>query len=257
LLFILLKFSKNSYFQKKGKLAGYMAQTIDNTNASAKTIYCISGIGSDERVFRRLRIEGYVLQHIQWAAFEPTDTMESYARKLLPQIKEEAPLLLGVSFGGMLAVEITRQIPVQLAILVSSSKNNKEMPFYYRWYGRLGLYRVISPRLLKWHNWFSNVVFSIKSHEEKQLLKAIMRDINPLFLRWTVKAITTWTNNAVPAHVFHIHGKADKLLPGRYVKPDVWIEKAGHFMIHNRAGEISTLINERLGLRSAAGTHRK
>jgi pimeloyl-ACP methyl ester carboxylesterase len=210
------------------------------------TIYCISGIGSDERIFQRLNIPGIVLQHIKWIPPEKSDTISSYATKLLPQIKEPNPLLLGVSFGGMVAVEMSKLIATQNIILVSSSKTLFEIPFYYRWYGRMGLYRLISPRLLKLQHRLSNVVFSLKGNEEKELLQTIMKDTDPAFLKWAVKAICTWKNKTVPERFVHIHGSADKMLPARYVQPTQWIEKAGHFMIHNRAAEISRLITESL-----------
>jgi pimeloyl-ACP methyl ester carboxylesterase len=210
------------------------------------TLYCISGIGADERVFHRLNIPGVVLQHIKWIPPEKNDTISSYATKLLPQIKEPNPLLLGVSFGGMVAVEMSKLIPTRNIILVSSSKTLYEIPFYYRWYGRMGLYRLLSPQVLKLHNRLSNVVFSIKSKEEKLLLKTIMKDTDPAFLKWAVKAICTWRNEVAPNNTVHIHGTADKMLPARYVQPTQWIEKAGHFMIHSQAAEISRFIADML-----------
>lgn len=131
------------------------------------TIYCISGIGADERIFRRLNIPGVVLQHIKWVEPGKNDTIATYAQKLLPQIPEENPVLLGVSFGGMVAIEINKLVPVRQIFLVSSSKTKNEIPFYYRWYGRLGLYRFISPQLLKLHNRLSNVMFSLKKKKKR------------------------------------------------------------------------------------------
>lgn len=210
------------------------------------TIYCISGIGTDERIFHRLNISGVTLKHVKWVEPDKHDTIASYAQKLLSQITEEQPVLLGVSFGGMLAVEMSKLIPVRKLILISSSKTRFEIPFYYRWYGKLGLYHLISPRLLKWHNRLSNVVFSLKSREEKELLKTILRDTDPKFLKWAVKAICNWKNEERPVSAAHIHGKADKMLPAKYVQADYWLEKAGHFMIHNRAEEISRFVEEAL-----------
>lgn len=210
------------------------------------TIYCISGIGTDERIFQRLDIPGVMLKHIKWVKPEKTDTIATYAQKLLPQITEEKPVLLGVSFGGMIAVEISRLIPVRQIFLISSSKTKYEIPFYYRWYGQLGLYRLISPQLLKLHNRLSNVFFSLKKKEEKELLKTIMRDTDPVFLKWAVKAICTWKNTELPVKAAHIHGRADKMLPARYVQADEWVEKAGHFMIHNQAVEISRFVALRM-----------
>jgi pimeloyl-ACP methyl ester carboxylesterase len=102
------------------------------------TIHCISGIGADERVFHRLSLPGFRLKHIKWILPDKKDTISTYAQKLLPQIEEENPVLLGVSFGGMVAVEMARLIPVSHIFLVYSAKTRFEIPFYYRWHGRFG-----------------------------------------------------------------------------------------------------------------------
>ena len=66
------------------------------------TVYCIPGLGIDERLFQRTEIPGYTLKYITWIMPDKGDTMSSYAAKLLPQITEVNPIILGVSFGGML-----------------------------------------------------------------------------------------------------------------------------------------------------------
>jgi pimeloyl-ACP methyl ester carboxylesterase len=71
-----------------------------------------------------------------------------------------------------------------------------------------------------------------------------MQDTPPTFLKWAIKAICTWKNEALPQNTHHIHGRADKMFPARYVKPDHWVEKAGHFMIHNQATEISRFVQD-------------
>lgn len=73
-----------------------------------------------------------------------------------------------------------------------------------------------------------------------------MHDTQPAFLKWAVKAICTWKNTELPGNAVHIHGKADKMLPARYVQADEWVEKAGHFMIHNQAEAISRFVASRI-----------
>jgi hypothetical protein len=47
----------------------------------------------------------------------------------------------------------------------------------------------------------------------------------------------------LPTNLVHIHGTADRIFPARYVKPDVWINGGGHFMIVSRAAEISAWLD--------------
>ncbi len=51
-----------------------------------KHIYCLSGFGADERVFRKMNFPGHELHYIKWITPEKNDTAESYAKKLIQQI---------------------------------------------------------------------------------------------------------------------------------------------------------------------------
>lgn len=55
---------------------------------SLKEIYCVSGLGADERVFQKLKFQGYQPVHIQWIEPKPGETIADYAQRLTTQIKE-------------------------------------------------------------------------------------------------------------------------------------------------------------------------
>ncbi|MBW7841070.1 MAG: alpha/beta hydrolase, partial [Chitinophagaceae bacterium] len=93
-----------------------------------RNIYCISGLGADERIFQKLRIRNSNMIFLGWPEYDEGDTMSSYAVKLSQLITEENPILLGVSFGGMLTVEIAKQRVIKKGIIVSSTKRTDEKP---------------------------------------------------------------------------------------------------------------------------------
>ena len=83
-----------------------------------KKIYCISGLGSDEKIFARIKVDGYQLVHIPWLKPEKDEPIEVYAKRMSKYIKDEKPVLMGLSFGGMMAIEITKLLPVDKLILI-------------------------------------------------------------------------------------------------------------------------------------------
>lgn len=93
-----------------------------------KRIYCLSGLGADERVFAKLQLHCIELVHLQWLPFEKEDTLTSYALKMGNLIAEDAPVIMGLSFGGMLAAEMTRHLNPKMVIVVSSAKSAEELP---------------------------------------------------------------------------------------------------------------------------------
>ena len=75
-----------------------------------KELYIFSGLGADERVFQRLDFPGFSTTFIKWIVPQDKETIENYATRLLDQITTTNPTLIGLSFGGLIAVEVAKQI---------------------------------------------------------------------------------------------------------------------------------------------------
>ncbi|MEN8444017.1 MAG: alpha/beta hydrolase [Cyanobacteria bacterium J06555_13] len=97
-----------------------------------RKIYFVSGLGADERIFQWLRYDGFQPVHIQWRAPERGEPIEGYAKRLSEQIEEDNPVIVGLSFGGMIAIEIAKQMNTQKIVLLSSVKETSEIPFYFK-----------------------------------------------------------------------------------------------------------------------------
>ncbi|AFZ35159.1 hypothetical protein Sta7437_1593 [Stanieria cyanosphaera PCC 7437] len=219
--------------------------TKEPSEKALKDIYFISGLGADKRVFQRLEFKGYQPVHIDWLEPKPDESLAEYAQRLTTQIKSEHPIIIGLSFGGIVAIEIAKHIQVEQIILISSTKNKSEIPFYLkilRWFPihRIFPYQTflfIGYSLIKWF-------FGLENKEECQLLKAILFDTDAHFIKWAIHRVVIWNNETIPEHLYHIHGESDRIFPIRFVKPDFTIEKAGHLMVLNRAFQISKLIEK-------------
>ena len=69
-------------------------------------LYCLSGLGTDERAFKHIHIEGVELVHVPWIDFKENESLQSYAKRLFEATKPEDDYnLIGLSFGGMIAAE--------------------------------------------------------------------------------------------------------------------------------------------------------
>jgi pimeloyl-ACP methyl ester carboxylesterase len=209
-------------------------------------IIVFSGLGADESVFHKLDFTGYKVTYIKWIIPKSTETIEQYASRLVEQISPIAPILLGLSFGGIIAIEVAKQIKTQKVILISSAKTKHEIPFYYRWTGYINLHRLLPIGIMKKTNFITYWFFGVSSITEKSLLKVILENTDPTFLKWAIDKIAKWKNEIKLENCFHIHGSNDKLLPIAFIKPDFLIENGGHFMVLNRADEINIFIQKKL-----------
>ena len=211
-----------------------------------RKVYILSGLGADERVFKKLDLVPLEPVYLKWIPPHKNESVESYASRLLSQITEKNPVLIGLSFGGMMAIEIAKQIETKKIILLSSAKTKYEIPWYYRFIGFLKIQRIFPIRYFKKVKFMTNWLFGITTHEEKVLLKTIIEETDHRYLLWSIEKILTWKNTFVPKNVIHIHGTADRVLPIRYIKCDYEIKGGGHFMTLNMPGDISDIIKKYL-----------
>lgn len=206
--------------------------------------YLLSGLGADGTVFQYLDFEGVEVEYMEWLPPLPKETLPAYAKRMTQKITTPHPILVGLSFGGMVAMEIAKQIPVKKVILISSAKERKELPWFYRFSAKLKLQKILPYTLIKRTNGFTYWLFGATSAHEKALLKEIFRKTPTTFLKWAINAILTWKNTKISAHILHIHGDKDRIFPYKNVKDTLCITGGGHSMIVNKAHEITPLINK-------------
>lgn len=213
-----------------------------------KTIYCISGLGADERAFSRLKIDpAYRLQVIPWLLPEDRETISDYARRMSAAITEKDPILLGLSFGGIMCTEIARIIPVKKIIIVSSIKTSEELPTWMKAVALLKLNKIMPLRSTRLTAPIQNRMLGVTDAEDIKIAEHYRKNADMRYVKWAVDQVLNWKNSWVHPAIYHIHGDNDKMFPIAKTKPTYTVRDAGHFMIMNKAGEVSTLINSILG----------
>ena len=209
-----------------------------------KTLYLIPGTGADHRFFSRLQLD--VKTHvIEWAEWSHAQTIREYAEVLSLQINTLEPFgILGVSFGGMLAVEMSKFLNPEKLILVSSAKLYKELPVIVRVARRVGVHYLISPWLIKIIP-FAGKIFGV-SKKDKRFFDKMIDETPDGHLKKTIRSILYWRNAVIPSKVIHIHGSQDKVIPIKNIQNSTMIKGGGHFMVYNMANEVSQIINKSL-----------
>lgn len=211
-----------------------------------KPIYCISGLGADEKIFTNLHISGYELRYIPWIRPHKKESLHGYAKRMGEHIKEKSAVLLGVSFGGMMGIEIAKQMPLQKLILVSSIKSVNELPRWMKTAGKLKLDKIVPVSLHKYTEKIGNARLGVSTKEEKEMVRHYRKNADLVFVDWAITQILNWKNDWQPENLIHIHGDKDKIFPVKKINPTCIIKDGTHMIIYNRAGEISELIGNEL-----------
>ena len=214
------------------------------------TIYFISGLGADERAFQKIKVpDGYEIRHIPWEPVREDETLESYARRLSAFIDSSKPFMLaGLSFGGIVAAEISKILKPERLILFSSVMTCDELPKVYRAAGRSKSERLLPDGFITLFRPFLYWFLSPLDKESRSLIEAFLRTNDPVFSRWALGQISRWQNKEIFEPHLHIHGSQDRIFPSNLTQADYLIKGGGHFSIITHADEINQLLKKELQL---------
>ncbi|MET0465192.1 MAG: alpha/beta hydrolase [Chitinophagaceae bacterium] len=207
-------------------------------------MYFISGLGADRRVFSLLDLSFCEPVFLDWVTPDPSDTLATYAAKMRALIPEEAPVIVGLSLGGMLATEIAKADPKVKSILISSNKTSHEFPAYLKMFRYFPVYKWIPGVVMKNMQSLYTYSFGVKDPEQKKILYAIIKDADIPFVRWALGAIMNWNSTVAPSNIVQIHGTGDRLFRAKYIKADYVIDGGSHTMTMDKHAEISVLLKQ-------------
>ena len=185
------------------------------------------------------------IHYLDWIPPKPKESLREYALRMAQGINTSAPFsLIGLSFGGMLATEIASVLHPQKTILVSSVPTKSELPWHFRLVGRLRINKIIPAVRPKSVPRFIASFFGVETKTDALFFQQLLRRTDPRFSKWAMDAILKWDRTEPPAGLVRIKGSRDKVLPIGNGKVDYIINGGGHFMIYNRADEISRILSE-------------
>lgn len=208
-------------------------------------VYFISGLGADRRAFRNIKLpEGFDAVYLDWFLPFEDETLEAYAWRMSAAIDQSRPfVLVGLSMGGMVAVEINKMCRPAALILISSIPLSSCLPTLYRWAGAIGMHRWIPIKWLK-SGMLLKRFFMVESLPDREQIIAMVKEADPLFIRWALRAILQWRNKVAPQTYFHIHGDKDEIFPIRQVKPTHIVRGGQHLMVLNHAADVNRRLAE-------------
>jgi len=203
-----------------------------------KVLYLIPGQGGDERLFEKI---------IEFKNPDEDETMSQYARRLSAQIDTNMAFsLVGVSLGGMIAVEMSKFLEPEKLIIISSAKTKDELPPKIRWSKYLGLHKILGGNFYKRITNLGRPLFEPDSRKNQEVFTAMINDKDPLFMQRAVNCVLNWDNTEYRKDIIHIHGSKDHVIPIRNVKNPIRIENGSHMMVLTEGEKISKVLAKHL-----------
>ena len=208
-------------------------------------IYLIPGLGAGSEIFEYLTFpeDRYEVHALEWLIPESEkESLESYAIRMAASVKEDMPVLIGVSFGGVLAQEMSKLFPTKKVIIISSLKKRSELPKRLKLLQKLGLYKLLPTRRISKIDDFSRFNFHQTVKRKAELYNRYMRVRNEKYLNWAIETVLHWKGDGNIQDLVHIHGTRDEIFPIKYIENCIPVENGTHAMIVTKAKKISEII---------------
>lgn len=208
-------------------------------------VYLIPGMGLDERLFFRLKINVPEIHYLQWLEPIGKENLQVYCQRMAAQIQHtENILLVGVSFGGIAAVEIAKIKKIDQVILISSIKTSAEKPAMLKLVRHIPLYKLTTPTLRQFFRKIWGRFFGLRSETAHKFFFDMFEKMSEDYKEWAIGAIAKWDNTTYPDNLIHLQGTRDFIFPIRYIKNPIAIKGGDHGMVVTKARDISKIINK-------------
>jgi pimeloyl-ACP methyl ester carboxylesterase len=206
-------------------------------------IFLIAGLGADTRLYNNIDLQDHDVTPVDWIEPNVSDTLSTYAQKLIHQyFITDNSVVIGVSLGGMIAVEIAKQVRLNKVILISSIKTIKEAPWYFKVFNTLPLHRLVSGSLLANLGFLIKPVFGKMSAQDTWLFNDMLKKSSPKFIKWAMGAVLKWRNETIPPNLYHIVGDKDLVFNYKNISNATIIKGGTHIMVFDKAKQINKLL---------------
>jgi pimeloyl-ACP methyl ester carboxylesterase len=202
----------------------------------------LPGMAADERLFdpQRQAFPGLIVP--PWIEPEPREPLDCYARRMASQIDpSELALIGGVSFGGVVALEMTHHLGLKECVLISSVRSPAEMPWRLR--SLRSVARIGPTRLGSTAGWAARWLAPSMPRATARRLGRLASP-QSAFLRWACWAVLRWqpTREALRVRVHQIHGSADRTFPLWYTHSDRIVRGGGHLLTLTHSLDVNEFI---------------
>ena len=172
-------------------------------------IILIPGLGYNCRIFENLDLSDFDKQCLNWIEPFPNEKLREYSQRIFNQIENnhEKLIIIGHSFGGIVAQEIASFERIDQIILISSIKSRKEMPWHFKIVKSLFLHKFFTKQMsIKTVNFWGKT-HGFETQNEKELFKDMVGHHTNTYLQWALKSLSSWQETKIPnsTTIFHVN----------------------------------------------------
>ncbi|UOY07027.1 alpha/beta hydrolase [Muricauda sp. SCSIO 64092] len=195
------------------------------------------GMAASPAIFDGLKLDGFLfeLHRLDWFPPKKGISLSEYAWEMCKKIKHPKPVLLGVSFGGMLVQEMARHMETKKVIAISCVKTKHELPKRMLFAKYTKIHKLLPTGLVNNVELLAKYAFGETVTKRLELYEQYLGVRDKDYIDWSIDAIVNWEQTQFPKNLVHIHGEKDAVFPIAHIKNCITVKNGTHTMILHRA----------------------
>jgi pimeloyl-ACP methyl ester carboxylesterase len=197
------------------------------------SVYFMPGLAANASIFERISLpaDQFDTYFMEWEIPLDNETLSEYAQRISKKVTHKNPVLVGVSFGGILVQEMAQFLNPSKIIIISSVKSNMEFPTAFKLAKQTKAYKLIPTSLIENVYNLAKFTFGEKVIKRLKLYQMFLTVRDKKYLDWSIEKIILWDRKKADSNVVHIHGDADEVFPIKYIQDCIVVKGGTHIMI--------------------------
>lgn len=209
-------------------------------------VYFVPGLAAGNEIFRNIKLpeDRYAIHIIEWIIPFKNETIQDYAERMAAFVTQPNAILVGVSFGGVVAQEMSNFLTLKKLIIISSVKTKFELPNRLKFARKTRAYKLIPTRIVLSSGDLTKYAVGPRSRKRLGMYNQYLHVRNKKYLDWAIKNMVLWDCKTAREDVYHLHGNADVVFPIEKIKDAYICDGGTHIMILNKASWIIKMLIE-------------
>ncbi len=199
-------------------------------------VYFMPGMAAGPEIFEKIVLppEKFTMHFLKWLPPTSSEDLRHYAKRISAEISKPNPVLIGVSFGGILVQVMAQFLDPLGVVIISSVKSRNELPPRMKVTARLKAYRWLPKNIFGKIEFLAALSQNSKFKQKIALYKKYHAIGDDDYLRWAIQKVVEWDRTEADKNVIHIHGTKDEVFPPRYIPEFIPVKDGTHIMILNK-----------------------
>ena len=194
------------------------------------------GMAANPSIFENIILpeNKFEMHFLEWMIPEENESLEVYAKRMIAKIEHQNPVLIGVSFGGILVQEMSKFIEIKKLIVISSIKSKHELPKRMKILKVTNAYKILPTQWVSNIEMFAKYTFITNVTKRLELYQKYLSVRDKTYLDWSIKQIIFWEQDHPNPKAIYIHGDKDAVFPHSCQGNCIILKGGTHIMIINR-----------------------